>query len=179
MLRVMSARRVTQTGGNRRDVARRTMSTRVRTANLLIAIVVAVSAAAACRSRDERTSASPAPSASASSSAVASEVPSQEPPAPIFVLDDAAPSRSLPPPREGSTLARSPKDDALYVADEDRSKVRVKRLSDLSLPAAHVAMPGRPAQIVATDDRVLVTIRDPSLLLVMRPDATGLVEVSR
>lgn len=41
-------------------------------------------------------------------------------------------------------------------------------------------MPGRPAQVLALGDVVLVTIREPGLLLKMKPDATaGLVEVAR
>lgn len=36
-----------------------------------------------------------------------------------------------------------------------------------------VALPGPPAQVVALDGRVLVTIRDPGLLLVLEPDETG------
>lgn len=144
----------------------------------VLCLALAVATAAACRSRDERVSASAAPSASASAPTSApSAATSQAPPAWMFV--DAAAPRSSPPPREGSAIARSPKNDALYVADEDRGKVRVKALPDLSQPAVHVAMPGRPAQVVATDERVVVTIRDPSLLLVMRPVAGGLVEVSR
>jgi mono/diheme cytochrome c family protein len=43
-----------------------------------------------------------------------------------------------------------------------------------------VKVPGRPAQVLALDGRVLVSIRDPGLLVILRPDAaTGLVELAR
>lgn len=76
---------------------------------------------------------------------------------------------------------RAPQDDALYLADEDHAVLRRIPLPvDVSAPPVAIAMPGRPAQVLALDGRVLVTIRDPGLLLVMRPDPTaGLVEVAR
>jgi cytochrome c peroxidase len=46
-------------------------------------------------------------------------------------------------------------------------------------PIEQVALPGRPAQVVALADRVLVTIRDPGLLLVLAPDAYGLLTEQR
>ncbi len=46
--------------------------------------------------------------------------------------------------------------------------------------AREVAMPGRPAQVLPWGDQLLVTIRDPGLLLVMVRDAAkGLVEAAR
>jgi hypothetical protein len=62
--------------------------------------------------------------------------------------------------REGSTIARSPTGDALYVADEDHGCVRRIPLPlDVQNPAPAVPMPGQPAQVLALADRVLVTIR--------------------
>lgn len=111
--------------------------------------------------------ATPLPSASAALSAAANP-----PPAPLRA-----------PVREGSAIARSPAGDALYIADEDHAALRIL---PLPLPATGdpaikvIAMPGAPAQVLPLADRVLVTIRDPGLLLVLRPDpAAGLVEAAR
>ncbi|WP_437656943.1 hypothetical protein [Sorangium sp. So ce1182] len=83
--------------------------------------------------------------------------------------------------RAGGALVRAPQDDALYLADEDHAVLRRIPLPvDVSAPPTAIALPGRPAQVLALVDRVLVTIRDPGLLLVMRPDPTaGLVEAAR
>ena len=109
----------------------------------------------------------PAPtgSAAASSAVVA---PAPKPPAGPLV-------------REGSVVARSRGGDALYVADEDHGALHVVPLPfDPAAPARRVALPGPPAQVVALDGKVLVTIRDPGMLLVLRPDAAaGLVEAGR
>ena len=62
--------------------------------------------------------------------------------------------------REGSTIARSPSNDALYVADEDRGVVHVITMPvDVDRPPVTVKVPGQPAQVLALADRVLVTIR--------------------
>lgn len=78
--------------------------------------------------------------------------------------------------REGNAVARSVQGDALFVADEDHQILRV-----LALPAAvkskrfDFQTPGRPAQVVVTRDRVLVTIRQigngEGALLVLRRKA--------
>ena len=84
--------------------------------------------------------------------------------------------------REGQALVRAPNEPALYLADEDHAALRrVALTSDLTdVPAladppsvhfgdaveARVDLPGRPAQVFATGDRVLVTVRDPGLLMV-------------
>lgn len=83
--------------------------------------------------------------------------------------------------REGGALARDPDEKALYLADEDHGVVRCIALPvDVNRPPVAVKVPGPPAQVLAMDGRVLVTIRDPGLLLVMRPDpSAGLVEVAR
>ncbi|APR84926.1 Surface antigen [Minicystis rosea] len=92
-----------------------------------------------------------------------------------------APSAPAALVREGNVVARKPAGDGLYIVDEDHRAVRIVALPfDPAAKARAVDMPGAPAQIVALADRVLVTVRDPGLLLVFRPDAAaGLVEVGR
>lgn len=86
---------------------------------------------------------------------------------------------------EGSTIAVAPTEDAIFVADEDAKVVRV-----LALPLrpesrpTRIEMPGRPAQLIVTEDRVLVTVRElaggrGALLVLARKGATDLEEVSR
>ncbi|MDI1479766.1 hypothetical protein [Polyangium sp. y55x31] len=78
------------------------------------------------------------------------------------VAEAPAPPKEKPKAvaREGSTIARSPMDDALYVADEDRGVVHVIAAPvDVEKPARTVKVPGQPAQVLALADRVLVTIR--------------------
>jgi hypothetical protein len=119
----------------------------------------------------------PTPAAASSAPATAGNsagaVPSGSP---------AAAAKLKAPVREGSTIARAATDDALYVADEDHSAVRRVALPlDPSAPnMLEIAMPGPPAQVLALDGRVLVTVRDPGLLLIMRTDPQkGLVETAR
>jgi len=62
--------------------------------------------------------------------------------------------------REGSMIALSPAAEVLFVADEDRGAVHVVPLPvNAKLPVKTVQMPGQPAQVLALEDRVLVTIR--------------------
>jgi cytochrome c peroxidase/DNA-binding beta-propeller fold protein YncE len=84
-------------------------------------------------------------------------------------------------PREGQALARSARGDTLYVAQQDTSSLHLVALPlDPARAPREVSLPGRPAQLVVHGERVLVTVRDPGLLLVMRPDAAaGLVEAAR
>ncbi|WP_437592778.1 hypothetical protein [Sorangium sp. So ce1000] len=125
--------------------------------------------------------------------AAACSHPSRETPAAersAGVAGAAAPSppASPPPPpklsavtRTSGSLVRAPQDDALYLADEDHAVLRRIPLPvDVSTPPVEISLPGRPAQVLALADRVLVTIRDPGLLLILRPDpAAGLVESAR
>lgn len=115
----------------------------------------------------------PKPSGGALSSAPAvSAAPTSSP----------AAAKRKAPVREGSTISRVPADDALYVADEDHGVVRRVALPlDPNAPSIlEIPMPGPPAQVLALDGRVLVTVRDPGLLLIMRVDAEkGLVETAR
>jgi mono/diheme cytochrome c family protein len=77
---------------------------------------------------------------------------------------EARPWRAAPV-REGNALVRGAHDEALYVADEDHRSLRIVPLPFGSAPVETVALPGRPAQALALDDRVLVTIRDPGMLV--------------
>jgi cytochrome c peroxidase len=82
-----------------------------------------------------------------------------------------------PPPAtyQGAAIARAATNDALYVADEDHTALRRIPLPiyDDALLMEETVLPGRPAQVVALADRVLVTIRDPGLLLVLAPGRDG------
>jgi cytochrome c peroxidase len=102
--------------------------------------------------------------------------------------------RVVPARREGQALVRSEAEAALYLADEDSGLLRrlalTRELTDpppLSDPPAaavdvaatetSVKLPGRPAQVLSLGDVVLVTVRDPGLLLVLR--AGELSELAR
>lgn len=74
------------------------------------------------------------------------------------------------PSREGGAIARGAHDEALYLADEDHAVLRVVPLAaapatTISGPIESVPMPGPPANVLALSDRILVTIRDPGLLV--------------
>lgn len=95
----------------------------------------------------------------------------------------ALPAAGPPPPapvREGNVVARAAENDALFVADEDHAVVRLLALPLDVRKQREIALPGRPAQVLALAGKVLVTIRDPGLLLVLRRDGeAGLVEEAR
>jgi len=88
----------------------------------------------------------------------------------------------LPPPTQwhGGSIVHAATEEMLWVADEDRGKV-----SQLRLPLSSDAtvtdtdMPGAPAQVLALADRLLVTVRDPGLLMIMGYGKDGLVEKAR
>ena len=104
--------------------------------------------------------------ASASSSSAMSNVPQAAQPAPV---------------REGGALVRAASEDALYLAHEDLGVVwRIALpLTDKSARVP-VKMPGPPAAVLALSDRILVTVRDPGMLVMLKPDAAkGLVETAR
>src|SRR5689334_21056308 len=93
-----------------------------------------LAALAACKGGD-KTGAKPAASAAAAPAETASAAPLAPKERPKAVA------------REGSTIARAPTDDALYVADEDHGVVRKLKLPlDVNNPAPAVPMPGQPAQ---------------------------------
>ncbi len=153
------------------DPARRTFGARMRSAPLLAACLIAL---AGCGSQ-----AAPTPPDKPGASSSAAPGPS---------ASAAAPPPKVPlTQREGQALVRSPNERALYLADEDHAALRrVELTPDLTdIPAvaeppsvhfgdaseARVELPGRPAQVFATGDRVLVTVRDPGLLMVFSSGA--------
>jgi YVTN family beta-propeller protein len=80
---------------------------------------------------------------------------------------------------------RAPQNDVLVVADEDHSALRI-----VPIPFAEdtkvttVSLPGRPAQVIASRDRVLVTVRDlpeggGGLVILKRDGSLGLNETTR
>lgn len=87
--------------------------------------------------------------------------------------------------REGSTITRSPQNDILLVADEDHQALRI-----LPLPLAAeskittISVPGHPAQVIMSRNRVLVTLRDlpeggGALMILERDGPVGLNEAAR
>ena len=77
-------------------------------------------------------------------------------------------------------LARSAENDALFLADEDHQALRRIALPvDLNDPIVAVPLPGRPAQVLALHGKILVTVRDPGLLLELVPSRSGFTESRR
>ncbi|MFO0762256.1 MAG: hypothetical protein U0359_37800 [Byssovorax sp.] len=115
---------------------------------------------------------------STSSTSPADEAP-PPPPADHPLVEDPAPAPAAQglAVREGGALVRAPSGSALYLADEDHGVVRRIPLPiDGQHPPRAISMPGRPAQVLGIGDRVLVTVRDPGLLLVLRDRAGELTE---
>jgi cytochrome c peroxidase len=137
----------------------------IRSRSLLAAAAMIL---AACSGGAETTSG--APTTSASAAEVAPTVAPRDPSSPHIAA----------PVREGSAIARGVGEAVLYIADEDHKAIR-----RVPLPlgdAAHtqsLELPGAPAQVLALDRRVLVTVRDPGMLLVLDPKPEGLVEKAR
>jgi DNA-binding beta-propeller fold protein YncE len=131
-------------------------------------LVLTIALAAGCSSK--RDAAPPSPVASSAPAASASAPASAAP----------ARARRPAPVREGGALVRAASDDALYLADEDRGVLRRIPLPvDVQNPPTEVKLPGAPAQVLALDGQVLVTVRDPGLLLVFRAEGASLVEAAR
>ncbi|MEP7119919.1 MAG: hypothetical protein ABJE95_03370 [Byssovorax sp.] len=149
---------------------RRPISVVLRAVNAkpaLVSLGLAVTLAAGCRARQEAPTAEPASSAvtTTTTASAASAV--------------AAPVRVGVRVREGNALARSADGEALLLADEDHRVLRRIPL-DPKVPAAALPLPGAPAQVLVLDDRILVTVRDPGLLLILRyAPASGFVELAR
>lgn len=122
-----------------------------------LSLALSVLLAAGCRRTPPPPGAAPEPSASA-------------PP----VASASAPRRLPAAVREGSTIARAPDNSALFVAAEDLAQLfRLPLPLDPSSVALATPLPGPPAQIVALDHRVLVSIRNPGLLLSFEVAADG------
>lgn len=133
-----------------------------RVAPLLAVVVAAI--AAACGSSGDATGASstgagPSPSAS-SSVAVAS------PPVGDVSLE-----------RVGGAVARTAR-GLIAVVDEDHLALRLVDVSVEPPAATEVGLSGRPAQVLALADALLVTIRDPGLLVRLVPDGPSAFKVA-
>ncbi len=136
-----------------------------------LALLGVTLALAAC-GRRATPSPTESPSVNPSSSAAA--------PAALAQSSKPPPKNALAHParvREGSAIVRSVSGDALWVADEDHAT-----LHRLALPLTaeakptSFATPGPPSQLVALDGRLLVTIREPGLVVSYRTSGTTLVE---
>ena len=66
---------------------------------------------------------------------------------------------------------------ALFVADEDRSMLRRFALPLGLGEQQHKTLPGKPAAVLSLGNRVLVTVRQPGLLIALR--SSDLSEISR
>lgn len=90
-----------------------------------------------------------------------------------------------PTTRDGSSITRAPKDDVLFIADEDHRAIYIVPFPITEeTPVTTIAMPGRPAQIVASKDRLFVTIREMpegggGVLFFQRDGKLGLKETAR
>jgi DNA-binding beta-propeller fold protein YncE len=99
---------------------------------------------------------------------------------PASVATRAPAPESLRGPRQGSAIALTQDDKRLYVADEDRAAVwRVALPLDPAGRAERIPMPGPPAQLLVVRDKLLVTVRDPGLLLVLGDGPEGAPEEAR
>jgi DNA-binding beta-propeller fold protein YncE/mono/diheme cytochrome c family protein len=132
-----------------------------------VCLAGAIVAAIGCRTEPEGTAA-PASASASTTSGVSAEAP---PARPAAVVKN----------RAGSAIAITMTEDALLVASEDhRALFRVALPFATSSQVTRTSMPGAPAQIVALADKVLVTIRDPGLLLELGAGEGGaLVEKRR
>jgi len=110
----------------------------------------------------------PSGAASSPSAAVA-------PVAPSAATGDAVQSLVL----SGSSLARTPDEQWLFVADEDSQALHIVHLPLGSQPTKLVKLPGRPAQVVTDGSRVWVSVRAPSLLWTGKFNGGELVESAR
>lgn len=112
----------------------------------------------------------------ASASATASGTASAA--APEALPSDEAPA--LVRNRSGSSIAITVAEDALLVASEDhRALFRVALPLSSTSKIDRIEMPGAPAQVVTMADKVLVTVRDPGLLLELATEGGALVEKRR
>jgi hypothetical protein len=122
----------------------------------LLAAAAASAMVAGCSDPEVKEGKPPAPSGSAA--------------APAEVAAPAPRPKALV--REGGALVRSPSESALYLADEDHQVVRrIPIPVDVQNLGSVVNVPGRPAQVLALADRVLVTVRDPGQLLILSAES--------
>lgn len=111
--------------------------------------LVLVTLVAGCKSNEGQTDSKPKESLAGQT--VASQTISATP---------AVKDKPKPVSLVGSTIGRTPSNDALYVADEDRGVVqRVALPLDVANTPQKITMPGQPAEVVVLADKVLVTVR--------------------
>lgn len=122
------------------------------------ALVVAA-LAGACGSDDR---AAPGDAAPGASSAASTATP---------VVASAAAAPVAPLDRVGGVVARTAS-GAVAVVDEDHLALRIVDAAVDPPAAVEVILPGRPAQVVALPGALLVTIRDPGMLVRLVPDTS-------
>lgn len=93
----------------------------------------------------------------------------------------AAPTRLAPAARQGAMIARLFGYDALVVADEDhRTLRRIPLPFTAESQVETTELSGPPGAVLPLPSKILVTIRDPGLLVVLQNEPTGkFVETSR
>lgn len=102
------------------------------------------------------------------------------PPASTSAVPAPAPGVPLAPhTRSGASLALSADERRLFVVDEDHRALRIAKLPLSETGLVSVSLPGAPAQVVVAGARVLVTIRQPSLLWIAELAGDQLVEQAR
>lgn len=140
----------------------------VRFLSATVPLVGFIAACNSSRSPTDTTDAAPVPSASGSAA----------------VPVDVKPALK-PTSRDGSSIVRAPQDDVLFVADEDHRAIYVLPFPITeTTPVTTVAVPGRPAQMVVSGDRVIVTVREMpdgggGVVFFQRKDKLGLEEKTR
>jgi DNA-binding beta-propeller fold protein YncE len=70
----------------------------------------------------------------------------------------------------GGVIARTTRPQVVAVVDEDHLVVRMVDLAADPPITRDITLPGRPAQVIALADALLVTVRDPGLLLRLVPN---------
>jgi cytochrome c peroxidase len=85
----------------------------------------------------------------------------------------------MTPGKQGGAVALAATGDRLYVADEDHARLRVVPLPLGTKGSREIDLGGRPAAVLALADRVLVTLRDPGTLVILRAEGDSLVEEGR
>ncbi|MFZ5890739.1 MAG: hypothetical protein ACOY0T_06775 [Myxococcota bacterium] len=138
---------------------------RLRSA-LGLLLVSAWGAGCKCGSDKDEHGAGPSASARLVPSSAASAIEAQDVTAP-------------PEPRSASSIARSPREDWLLVADEDTQALRLVPLPLGSGTAREVKLPGRPAQVLTDGARVWLTVRAPSMLWIGKLTNGEVVESGR
>lgn len=90
----------------------------------------------------------------------------------------ATTATSVSQQRTGAAVALSADEQRLFVVDEDNRALRVARLPLSEAVTNPLELPGPPAQVVLAGPLVLITIREPSLLLIADAELKELARVS-